>query len=271
MQSSFAALRNQLAIGLAVLSAACVAGVARAGASVWDSRTGLFGTPSAGEGTAESRLRGAFGQFAEWSNWIEIVLAAGIAVGLATLLAYHPRGSRRKDRVEALEERKTLVVLGLVGAVVSGLVQINPAMALVVFGIGGLMRFRTVLATPHLTGRAILVVVVGLAAGMSQFVTAIVIAGIGWSVIWWLHAHRFVRIKIRVTPLADRDRVRTAVAEALGRMHCRVASVEVAGSGRSMTMTTRVPATVADELLQKGLGASLPADLGVAGIQIKDE
>lgn len=242
---------------------------ASAGASVWDSRTGLFGAASGSDATAEDRLRTAFGQFAQWSSWIEILLAAGLAVGLASLLAYHPRGSRHRDRIEALEERKTLVVLGLVGAVVSALVVINPAMALVVFGIGGLVRFRTLLATPHLTGRAILVVVVGLAAGLGQFVTAIVIAAIAWTVIWWLHAHRFARIKVRLSPMADRDRARVAVADALARMHCRVAAVEPGKSGRGITLTVRVPATVADELLQKGLLASIPAELGVVGLEIK--
>lgn len=256
---------------VAVIAMLCASAVAIAGASVWDSRTGWVGADAAATSTAEDRLRSAFGQFAQWSSWVEIIVAAGLAVGLASLLAYHPRGSRHRDRIEALEERKTLVVLGLVGAVVSALVLINPAMALVVFGIGGLVRFRTILATPHLTGRAILVVVVGLAAGLGQFVTAIVIAAVAWGVIWWLHAHRYVRVKVRVLPLADRERARVAVQQALVRMHCKVAVVEPTKSGRGFTVTTKVPVTVADELLQSGLASALAPELGVSAVEIKAE
>jgi uncharacterized membrane protein YhiD involved in acid resistance len=115
------------------------------------------------------------------------------------------------------------------------------------------------------------VVVIGLAAGLGQFVAAIVVASIGWIVVWWLHSHRFVRIKLRLATAADPDRARVAVSEALARMHCKVDSVKVAKSGRSLTLAAKVPSAVAGELLQKGLLATLPAELGVVGVEIADE
>lgn len=243
-----------------------------AATSVWDSRGVLPG--SSGGSTSESaevRLGQAFGQFLDWATWVEVLVATGLAVGLATLLAYHPRGGNRRARVEALEERRTLVILGLVGAVVSSLVLIEPAMALVVFGIGGLIRFRTLLASPQLTGRAILVVVVGLAAGLGQFAMAIAVAGIGWTVIWWLHAHRFVRVRVRIGAIADRERSETLIGAALGRMHCHVKSVETNRAGRAFTFTVKVPVSVADELLSKGLAATLVSEIGPVDVDIRDE
>lgn len=264
-------MKRRLAQVTILLSSVLVpVAAALAGVPVWDSRTGLLGGSTA-DGNAQDRLRSTFGQFAEWSSWVEIAGASALAVALASLLAYHPRAARHRDRIAALEERKTLVILGLIGAVVAGLVQLNPAIALVIFGIGGLLRFRTLLESPQLTGRAILVVVIGLAAGLGQFVAAIVVASIGWFVVWWLHSHRFVRIKLRLATAADPDRARAAVSEALARMHCKVDSVKPAKSGRSLTLAVKVPSTVADELLEKGLHATLPAELGVVGVEIAAE
>jgi hypothetical protein len=220
-------------------------------------------------GTAGARLEHAVGQFANWANWLELVAAIALSVGLALLLAYHPRSSRRRDAVEADEDRKTLVMLGVVGAVVAALVVIDQAMALVIFGIGSLIRFRTVVGSPHMTGRAILVVVVGLACGLTQFFTAIVVAGAGWAVIWWLNAHRAVRVKVRLVPGADRQKATLVAADALRRMGCRVQSHKEGSAGKSVSFVTRVPIAVEDETLARSLEAALVGELGRAEVEVR--
>ena len=65
------------------------------------------------------------------------------------------------DPLSDLEERKALILLGVVGAVVAELSKSSQTLAFVIFGIGALLRFRTVLDNPKLTGKAIMVVVVG--------------------------------------------------------------------------------------------------------------
>src|SRR5262249_55670698 len=59
------------------------------------------------------------------------------------------------------KERKTLLLLGMVGAIVAELSGTSQTLAFVIFGIGALMRFRTVLDNPKLTVKAITVVVIG--------------------------------------------------------------------------------------------------------------
>ena len=258
-----------------------------ASTSVWDSRE-FFGRSL--EESAGDRLANAFAHFTQWQTWIEVLLGAVLAVGLATLLAYHPRGSRHRDRLEAFEERRTLVTLGLVGSVVASLVAIDQAMALVVFGIGGLIRFRTDLASPQVTGRAILVVVIGLAAGLSQYAAALSVAAVGWVVIWWLHAHRFVRLRIRVrhsghggtsssssaaggsasAAQVERDRASMLIKSALERMHCSVKAIQPSRSGRNFTVTVRVPSAVADELLCHGVVAGLAPELGTVAAEVRE-
>jgi hypothetical protein len=119
-------------------------------------------------------------------------------VGLAALIAAHPRRSTRLDPLSDLEERKTLILMGLVGAVVAELVSVDSTMALVIFGIGGLIRFRTVLRNPKITGKAIMVVLIGLACGLGQFATAIFVTAFAWALIMWLESHLSARIKVRV-------------------------------------------------------------------------
>ena len=219
--------------------------------------------------TAQERLRHALDQFGNWAAWLELVLGVSLAVGLATVLAYHPRTTTRRDLVEASEERKTLVILGVIGAVVSALVVIDQSMALVIFGIGSLIRFRTVIGNPHMTGRAILVVVIGLACGLSQFVTAIVIAAAAWVVIWWLHARRAACIKVRVPAGADGTRAQLLAAESLRQLKCRVQSQRSGTSGRTTTFVALVPAAMADEALIESLKSRLLHEVGQVEVELR--
>src|SRR5213079_3160080 len=49
----------------------------------------------------------------------------------------------------------------------------SQTLAFVIFGIGALLRFRTLLDNPKLTGKAITIVVVGLACGMGSWAMAV--------------------------------------------------------------------------------------------------
>jgi hypothetical protein len=227
----------------------------------------LFG--SSLKSTASERLGHALDQFANWANWVELLVGIGLAVALAALLAYHPKSARRRDMVEVGEERKTLVILGVIGAVVSGLVLIDQSMALVIFGIGGLIRFRTVIGNPHATGRAILVVVVGLACGITQYLTAVLIAAAAWTVIWWLHSHRTAKVKVRLPLGSDRQRAQLVAAEALRRMRCKVQSQKEGQSGRSFSFVAQIPSAIDDDLLTKSLEATLSPEVGRIEVEVR--
>ena len=54
---------------------------------------------------------------------------------------------------------------------------ISQTLAFVIFGIGALLRFRTLLDNPKLTGKAIMVVIVGLACGMGSWAMAVFVTG----------------------------------------------------------------------------------------------
>src|SRR5215470_7904234 len=107
-------------------------------------------------------------QFAHPSFILRLFLSLTLAVGCAFAIAWHPRRASLRDPLRDFEERKALVLLGVVGAVVAELSRTSQTLAFVIFGIGALLRFRTLLDNPKLTGKAIMVVVLGLACGMAS-------------------------------------------------------------------------------------------------------
>lgn len=129
---------------------------------------------------------------ASWSSvgnvWmiLDMVLVLLLALFLGALIAYHPSTRRRVSSLEHFEQPKTLLMYAVVAAVVALIVQVQPTMAFVIFGIGGLLRFRTDVGESKDTGRVILVTVVGLCCGLKIFVVAVPATIIGWFLIFLL-------------------------------------------------------------------------------------
>jgi hypothetical protein len=140
------------------------------------------------------------------------------------VVAWHPR-SARVESLSNLEERKTLVLLSMVGAVVAELSGVSQTLAFVIFGIGALLRFRTVLDNPKLTGKAITVVVIGLACGMGSWVMAVFVTAFTWVLIFWLDSRISCRLRIRlVRDVTDTDPTVAALQKLLTTSGCQLQS-----------------------------------------------
>lgn len=107
------------------------------------------------------------------------------AVALATLLAFHPVNARTKGRPGELLLPRLYMLYALIGVAIGFLViQHGYLIGFVVFGIGGLLRFRSTFSTPEMTAEVILVTIIGLAVGLNLPVIALMIAVVAWLVIW---------------------------------------------------------------------------------------
>jgi len=259
---------------IALLGAACAAtagGVAEAGAKVWDSRD-LWATPPAGSGDMDARLTGSFAQFADWPVYVAVVVSCALAVGLSWLLAYaaRARGDRSALGVECLEERRTLVLVGLASAVAAFVASVEPAMALVLVALGLALRADGLVRSPEMRARFLLVVSVGAAAGLSQYLLALLAALVGLVVLRWIGGSRYARVKVRVALGTDRERAKSLIGVTLARMNCRVLGAREGRSGRALVLTVRIPSGVTDELLAKGLAASIGAELGPITVEIRE-
>jgi MFS family permease len=163
-------------------------------------------------------------QFAHPSFILRLFLSLTLAVGCAFAIAWHPRRASIRNPLADFEERKALILLGVVGAVVAELSGTSQTLAFVIFGIGALLRFRTVLDNPKLTGKAIMVVVVGLACGMGSWAMAVFVTAFSWLLMFWLDSHSSCRVRIRLDDTEDPKPVFDAVKSLLVSHNCKVQS-----------------------------------------------
>ena len=136
------------------------------------------------KGDSWQAIHNSLQQFAHPEFMLRLLLSVGLAVACSWIIAWHPRRPSLVDPLADLEERKALILLGMVGAVVAELSGSSQTLAFVIFGIGALVRFRTALDNPKLTGKAITVVVVGLACGMGSWAMAVFVTAFTWILIF---------------------------------------------------------------------------------------
>jgi hypothetical protein len=127
----------------------------------------------------------------------QMTLVLVIAMVLSALIAFHPASRRKASTLEEFEQPKTFIMYAISGALIALIVRIQPSMALVVFGIGGLMRFRTNVGLAKDTGRVILTTIIGLCCGLELFVVAVLATVFGWALILVLESPALGRLVVQ--------------------------------------------------------------------------
>ena len=196
-------------------------------------------------------------QFAHPDFILRLFLSLTLALGCAWVIAWHPRRPSIVDPLADLEERKALILLGVVGAVIAELTGTSQTLAFVIFGIGALLRFRTVLDNPKLTGKAITVVVVGLACGMGSWTMAVFVTGFCWLLLFWLDSHSSCRVRIRLDDQEDLKPVFGMVQSLLVSHKCRLQSSALYEDKGQMVFLLYIPAGVDPRALEEEVRSRL--------------
>ena len=196
-------------------------------------------------------------QFAHPDFILRLFLSLALAVGCAIAIAWHPRRASLRDPLADFEERKALILLGVVGAVVAELSGTSQTLAFVIFGIGALLRFRTLLDNPKLTGKAIMVVVVGLACGMGSWAMAVFVTGFSWLLMFWLDSHSSCEVRIRLNNGADAKPVFDTVQSLLLSHKCRLQSSALYEDKGRMVFLLYIPTGVDPRKLEDEVRARL--------------
>ena len=189
-------------------------------------------------------IQNSIQQFADPKFILRLFLSLTLAVGCAWMIAWHPRRVSLHDPLSDLEERKALILLGVVGAVVAELSGTSQTLAFVIFGIGALLRFRTLLDNPKLTGKAIMIVVVGLACGMGSWAMAVFVTGFSWLLLFWLDSHSSCRVRIRLDDTEDPKPVFGTVQSLLVSHKCRLQSSSLYEDKGQMVFLLYIPTGV---------------------------
>jgi len=209
-------------------------------------------------GDSWQSIRNSFQQFAHLEFVLRLFLSLTLAVGCAWVIAWRPPSLQHLNPMCDLEERKAFIILGVVGAVVAELSGTSPTLAFVIFGIGALLRFRTVLDNPKATGKAILVVVIGLACGMGSWTMAVFVTAFSWVLLFWLDSHMTGNLTIRLDGHKDPKSLQTAVESLLLAYHCRPRSCTLSKSNKRMEFLFQMPAGLDQGKLEADVRAKLP-------------
>jgi len=196
------------------------------------------------KGNSWMSIQNSIEQFGHPEFILRLFLSLTLALGCAFAIAWHPRRASLRDPLADFEERKALILLGVVGAVVAELSGTSQTLAFVIFGIGALLRFRTLLDNPKLTGKAIMVVVVGLACGMGSWAMAVFVTAFSWLLMFWLDSHSSCRVRIRLDDSEDPKPVFDTVQSLLLSHRCRLQSSSLYEDKGRMVFLLYIPSGV---------------------------
>ena len=185
-----------------------------------------------------------FAAFLDPSQYMEysLILIAATLSGAA--LAFHPVYKGRPRTLETIELSKTLMMYSVGGALISIICTVNPSMAFVIFGIGGLMRFRTQLGQGKSTGHAIIGTLIGLCWGLGLEMVAVIATGYFWGMIFFLERTRTVEISVGGVDLALMPAATVAYRKAIANSGCRMLADSKNFKKREMVFFFSVPRKV---------------------------
>ena len=118
---------------------------------------------------------------------VSATLTLLLAVILGAIIAYHPKHGQTADTLAEIEAPKVYVMYSVIGAIIGIMVvKYGLVVGFVLFGIGGLIRFRTNLRSASLTGRVIFTTLIGLSCGLDLPHVAVLATVFGYVLIYIL-------------------------------------------------------------------------------------
>lgn len=235
--------RWPLAASSLVLALLLVPGVALAQAG--------FDTPEVAANSGVDLLTEGWSSLGNIWMWLDMVIVLLMSLILGAVIAYHPSARSRVTSLGELEQPKTFLMYSMVAAVVALIVKHQPAMAFVIFGIGGLLRFRTMVGEAKDTGRVILVTVVGLCCGLKIFVVALPATIIGWLVIYVLEKQVVGVIAVAGVPEETMRESTRAYGKLISASGCTIVGEQTKFVKRQFFFVVRAPDGFVREDLQQ--------------------
>src|SRR5882724_12046719 len=146
----------------------------------------------------------------------------------------------------------------MVGSIIAELSGTSTTLAFVIFGVGALVRFRTVMDNPKASGKAILAVVVGLACGMGSWTMAVFVTAFSWVLLLVLDARVTCNMSIRLDDDDDPKQMRNTVQALLLSHHCQFQSCKLSKGKDRLKFLFNMPAKLAQDQLEAAVRAELP-------------
>jgi hypothetical protein len=180
---------------------------------------------------------------------------------LGAVIGFHPMTRRTADTLAEAELPKVNVTFAFVGAVIGVTVrEFGMVIGVVVFGLGGLLRFRTDAGSARDNGRLIVATLIGLIAGLDLPHLAVLTTLCAFVLIWLFDARPAARVRIEDLPrerLTESAEASRAILLAHG---ARIISEHRSPAKSRVEFVLRLPRANAREELRKAL-CEAPADV----------
>ena len=185
-----------------------------------------------------------------------------LATALGALIAFHPMTLRAVDTLPEAELPKVYVMYAVVGAVIGVTVlKYGMVIGVVVFGIGGLIRFRTDTGSTRDTGRLIIVTLVGLTTGLGLPQFAVLTTLFTCGLIYLLDARPICRVVIKEIPKGRVAEAADAYRAALRSEGCAILSERKAFGKLHVSFLFRAPRVSTQDGLHAQLVQRVPCEV----------
>jgi hypothetical protein len=200
--------------------------------------------------------------FADFSFIANAVLTLLLATALGAALAYHPKHLQTADTFEEIEAPKVYILYAVIGALIGIMVvKYGLVVGFVLFGIGGLIRFRTLLRSAILTGNVIFATLVGLACGLDLPHVGVLATAFGYALIYFIDAQTTYRIDIQALPNEGFASAVAAYRDALESTGCKILSEKKNPTKQRVAFLfhsdRRTPRSVIEQSLETQVDAAL--------------
>ncbi len=143
-----------------------------------------------------------------WVGFTDVVFLWGaffnlsLAMVLGAIIGYHPRRLVTADTLEEIQAPKVSIVYSVIGSLIGILVvEYGLVVGFVLFGIGGLIRFRSAMASAQLTGQVIFATLIGLTCGLELPHVAVLATLFDFGLTFILEARVTYRVDVRGLPV----------------------------------------------------------------------
>jgi hypothetical protein len=203
-----------------------------------------------------------------WSGFLDVPYmlesfgALILAVLLGMVIAFHPTTRRTIDTREEAELPKVHIMYALIGAVIGVIVlKYGMVIGFVIFGLGGLMRFRSTTGSTRDTGRLIIVTLIGLISGLNLPNFAVLATLFAWVLIYIFDGHPVCSLEVSEIAkgrVADASREYRRVLEAL---KCTLISESKSHNKSRIEYVFRMPRRTTQAEVHKALCEQVPPEV----------
>ena len=185
-----------------------------------------------------------------------------LAVFLGMVIAFHPTTRRTIDTREEAELPKVHIMYALIGAVIGVIVRkYGMVIGFVIFGLGGLMRFRSTTASTRDTGRLIIVTLIGLISGLNLPQFAVLATAFSWVLIYIFDGHPVCSLEVSDIPKGRVNDAAVQYRRVLGELKCTLISESKSHGKSRINYVFRMPRRTTQPQVQKALCEEVPTEL----------